>query len=85
MTEPVAIVDWDGVKWKAVIGGRALTMFEAAIDAMEWASQGSARHPGILRWHPAGPHTFHGYTKEPAPVATANIIDPADDPTPEDT
>lgn len=87
---PDAIVGWDLLltnRWGAVTGPCTNGGYLSAIDAMLFA----ATQVGPLRWEPAGPHLFHGFATEstvaPATVTTsaaAAVIDPADDPTPEE-
>ena len=79
---PDAIVGWGERGWRAETGPCISGGRDSAIDAMLFA----ATQVGELRWEHAGPHLFHGFVTEPATAtapAPAIVIDPADDPTPD--
>lgn len=84
---PDAIVRWHAHGWRADTGPCTWGTAPTAIDAMLFAET----QVGPLRWEPAGDHLFQGFAAEPtvAPAtvttsAAVDVIDPADDPTPDD-
>jgi len=76
---PDATVGWGERGWRTTTGPCITGGQLSAVDAMLFAET----QVGPLRWEAAGPHTFHGYATGAA-VAPATVIDPADDPTPDD-
>jgi hypothetical protein len=83
--ELMAKVGWirDTAEWGSLIEGRPHAIRgESAVAVMLATNE----QTGALRWEAAGDRAFYGYATEStiAPATTATVIDPADDPTPDD-
>lgn len=77
MSEPAAVVHWStgsctelGLHWSWEVAKERAGAVPTALAAMRRCVASVGRP---LRWECAGPHTFHGYAKDPEPAYESEL------------